>query len=111
MIGGSPGELPEAFAKASRIKQYFKDGRALRTETVICNSYDFGVGRRVCARNWYALWAVGESANRRLCDAEAADARPAPDVLTFQEVSQPSKTVRGSSQFRSSLRRSSGEVG
>ena len=40
------------YYKSSRIKQYFKDGRALRTETVICNSYDFGVGRRVCARNW-----------------------------------------------------------
>ena len=83
------------YYKSSRIKQYFKDGRALRTETVICNSYDFGVGRRVCARNGYALWAVGESVNRRLCDAEAADARPAPDVLTFQEVSQPSKTAEG----------------
>ena len=40
------------YYKSSRIKQYFKDGRALRTETVICNSYDFGVGRRGCARNW-----------------------------------------------------------
>ena len=83
------------YYKSSRIKQYFKEGRALRTETVICDSRDFGVGRRVCARNWYALWAVGDSANRRLCDAEAADARPAPDVLTFQKVSQPSKTAEG----------------
>jgi hypothetical protein len=37
---------------------------------------DFGVGRRVCAQNWNALRAVGESANRRLYDAKAADAQP-----------------------------------
>ncbi|HSR68468.1 MAG TPA: hypothetical protein VLU25_11045 [Acidobacteriota bacterium] len=83
------------YYKSSRLKQYFKEGRALRTETVICDSRDFGVGRRVCTENWYALRAVGEDANRRLCDAEASDARPAPDVLTFQQVSRPSRTPEG----------------
>ena len=39
--------------------------------------------------------SVGESANRRLCDAEAADAQPAPDVATFSQVTQPSKTQDG----------------
>lgn len=81
--------------KSSRLKQYFKQGRALRTETVICDTRDFGVGRRVCAENWNALRAVGEDANRRLCEAEASDARPAPDVLTFQQVSRPSRTPEG----------------
>jgi hypothetical protein len=66
------------YYRSSRIKQYFKERRALRTETVICNTDDFGIGRRVCAQNWYALRAVGQSANRRLCDAEAADARQPP---------------------------------
>lgn len=80
------------FYKSSRLKQYFKEGRALRTETVICDTRDFGVGRRVCADNWHALRAVGESANRRLCDAEAAAARPAPDVATFLEVTRPTIT-------------------
>ena len=83
------------YYKSSRIKQYFKEGRALRTETVICNTDDFGIGRRVCALNWYALRAVGESANRRLCDAEAADAQPAPDVATFDRVTRPSTTDDG----------------
>lgn len=32
--------------KASRIKQYFKEHRALRTETVICDTRDFRIGRR-----------------------------------------------------------------
>ena len=30
-----------------RTKQYHKDGRALRTKTVINDSYDFAVGRRL----------------------------------------------------------------
>jgi len=83
------------YYKSARIKQYFKQGRALRTETVISNTNDFGIGRRVCAQNWYALRAVGESANRRLCDAEAADAQPAPDMAIFCEVTQPSHTNDG----------------
>ena len=78
------------YYKSSRIKQYFKEHRALRTETVICDTRDFGIGRRVNAENWKALRAVGEHANQRLCDAQAADARPAPDVATLTEVTLPS---------------------
>jgi hypothetical protein len=83
------------YYKSSRLKQYFKEGLALRTELVICNTDDFGIGRRVCAQNWYALRAVGEAANRRLCEAEAADAQPAPDVATFHRVTRPSQTPEG----------------
>jgi hypothetical protein len=79
------------YYKSSRIKQYFKEHRALRTETVICDTRDFGIGRRVTAENWTALRAVGESANQRLCDAQAADARPAPDAATFAQVTRPSQ--------------------
>jgi hypothetical protein len=83
------------YYKSSRIKQYFKAGWALRTETVVCNTKDFGIGRLVCAKNWNALRAVGESANRRLCEAEAQDARPVPDVATFEKVTRPSTTQDG----------------
>jgi hypothetical protein len=83
------------YYKSSRLKQYFKEGWALRTELVICNTNDFGIGRRVCAQNWYALRAVGDAANRRLCEAEAADAQPAPDVATFSRVTRPSRTDDG----------------
>lgn len=83
------------YYKSSRLKQYFKEGRGLRTEMVICDTRDFGIGRRVCAANWDTLRAVGESANRRLCDAEAQDAMPAPDVVTFQRVTRPSTTEDG----------------
>src|SRR5947209_1675665 len=81
--------------KSSRLKQYFKLGRALRTETVIGDTRDFGIGRRVCAKNWTALRAVGETANRRLCDVEAQTARPAPDVVTLTHVTRPSTTTDG----------------
>lgn len=83
------------YYKASRLKQYFKEHRALRTETVIGDTRDFGIGRRVNAENWHALRAVGEHANQRLCDAQAADARPAPDVATLTEVTRPSTTDDG----------------
>jgi hypothetical protein len=83
------------YYKSSRLKQYFKEGWGLRTELVICDTRDFGIGRRVCAKNWNALRAVGDSANRRLCDAEAQDAMPAPDVVTFQRVTRPSTTSDG----------------
>src|SRR5207302_8169391 len=81
--------------KSSRLKQYFKLGKALRTETVIGDTRDFGIGRRVCAMNWNALRAAGDSANRRLCDAEAQTARPAPDVVTLTHVTRPSTTTDG----------------
>ncbi len=77
--------------KSSRIKQYFKEHRALRTEVVVGDTRDFGIGRRVNAENWHALRAVGEQANKRLCDAQAADAQPAPDVVTFNQVTLPSQ--------------------
>ena len=67
----------------------------MRTELVISNTRDFGIGRRVNADNWKALRAVGEAANRRLCDAQASDAVPAPDVVTFSEVTCPSDTPDG----------------
>ncbi len=83
------------YYKSSRLKQYFKEHRALRTETVIGDTRDFGIGRRVNAVNWHALRAVGEHANQRLCDAQASDAQPAPDVVTLTEVTRPSVTIDG----------------
>ena len=50
--------------KHSRIKQYHKEGRALRTETVINDTYDFAVGRRL--KNLDDLKKIGFAANRRL---------------------------------------------
>jgi hypothetical protein len=54
--------------KHTKIKQYFKEGRALRTETTINDTYDFAVGRRLC--NLPALRKIGFAANRRLLDVQ-----------------------------------------
>ncbi len=70
-------------------RAYFKEHRALRTEMVVADdTRDFGIGRRVNAENWHALRAVGEGANKRLCDVQAADAQPAPEVATFNQVTR-----------------------
>jgi len=50
--------------KHSRIKQYHKEGQALRTETTINDTRDFALGRRL--HNLAALRQVGFAANRRL---------------------------------------------
>jgi hypothetical protein len=54
--------------KHSRIKQYFKLGRALRTETTINDTRDFGIGKRL--QNLPALRQLGFQANRRLLDVQ-----------------------------------------
>src|SRR6266571_1716769 len=56
------------YYKNTRIKQYHKENRALRTETTINNSYDFAVGKRL--HNLPKLRAIGFAANRRLLDVE-----------------------------------------
>ena len=33
--------------RAPKVKQYFKEGRALRTETTVNDTRDFGIGRRL----------------------------------------------------------------
>jgi hypothetical protein len=43
---------------------------------VVCHARVFGIGRRVCAKNWNALRTVGNSVNQRLCDAEAQTLYP-----------------------------------
>ena len=49
--------------KSSRIKQYHKEGRALRTETTINDTRDFGIGKRLS--NLPALRQLAFAANRR----------------------------------------------
>lgn len=55
--------------KLAKIKQYFKEDRALRTETTINNARDFGIGKKLV--NLPALREIGFAANRRLLDVEA----------------------------------------
>lgn len=54
--------------KASHVKQYHKEGRALRTETTINNTRDFGIGKRL--KNLPQLRKIGNHANRRLLNVQ-----------------------------------------
>jgi hypothetical protein len=73
--------------KHSRIKQYFKLGRALRTETTINDTRDFGVGRRL--HNLPALREIGFNANRRLLDVQRTSADCHIGQHAFNQVCQP----------------------
>ena len=73
--------------KHSKIKQYQKEGRALRTETTINDTGDFGIGRRVC--NLPALRQVGTTANRRLLDVERLPSDPTIGAEAFTALNTP----------------------
>jgi hypothetical protein len=55
--------------KRSKVKQYHKEGQALRTETTINDTYDFEIGRAL--HNLPALREIGFAANRRLLRVES----------------------------------------
>jgi len=76
--------------KHSKVKQYFKEGRALRTETTVNDTYDFGVGRLVTQANWDALLQIGHEINERLLDAQLQACACAPDAQTLERVVLPS---------------------
>ena len=59
-----------AYYKHSRIKQYLKEGRALRIETVVNSPTDLGVQRRL--HNLAELVEKAKGANRRLLELQRA---------------------------------------
>jgi hypothetical protein len=76
--------------RASKVKQYFKEGRALRTETTVNDTYDFGIGRRLTDENWDALVQIGHQINERLLGAQLEACQCAPDAQTLERVVLPS---------------------
>jgi hypothetical protein len=91
----SDGVIPSLHLdyKNTRIKQYHKEGRALRTETTINDTRDFSVGRSL--GNLAKLRKIGFSANRRLLCVQ----RCARDALAieaaFRQVHEPLLTPQG----------------
>lgn len=76
--------------RASKVKQYFKEDRALRTETTVNDTRDFGIGRRLTQANWEALVQVGHQINQRFLDHQLQACQCAPDATTLQRVVLPS---------------------
>jgi hypothetical protein len=81
--------------RASKVKQYFKEGRALRTETTVNDTRDFGIGRRVTPENWDALIGIGHQINQRLLDHQLDACHCAPDATLLERVVLPSTTPDG----------------
>jgi hypothetical protein len=73
--------------KNTRVKQYHKGGRALRTETTINDTRDFGIGKRL--KNLPALQQIGFRANRRLLDVQKISHDCAIGADAFQQVVRP----------------------
>jgi hypothetical protein len=73
--------------KHSKIKQYHKEGRALRTETTINHTPDFAIGKRL--KNLPLLRQVGFAANRRLLDVQQVSHDCAIGEAAFQQVQRP----------------------
>ncbi|MGD9525602.1 MAG: hypothetical protein AB7V44_02315 [Pseudonocardia sp.] len=79
--------------KHTTIKQYHKQGRALRTETTINDTRDFGIGKR--PTNLPALRQIGTSANRRLLGAQRLSHNPIRAAEAFSAVHDPTITDTG----------------
>jgi hypothetical protein len=79
--------------KHTAIKQYHKHGKALRTETTINNTRDFGIGKRLT--NLPALREIGFSANRRLLGVQRLSHNPIRAAEAFTAVHDPIITDTG----------------
>ena len=82
-----------AFYKHSRIKQYLKDGRALRIETVINSPDDLRCHRRLAHLD--ELQARARAVNRRLLDTERVGQGCVLASPAFERIARPTLTEDG----------------
>ena len=81
------------FYKHSRVKQYLKDGRALRVETVVNSPTDLGCLRRLVHLD--ELQSKGRDVNRRLLDTERVGQGCVLASPAFERVAVPTLTEDG----------------
>ena len=79
--------------KNAKVKQYHKEGRALRTETTINDTRDFGISKRLM--NLPALRQIGFSANRRLLGVQRISHDPIRGAQAFTDLTAPLVTDTG----------------
>ena len=79
--------------KNSKIKQYHKLSKAIRTETTINDARDFGIGKRLT--NLPALRQIGFQANRRLLAAQKLSHDPIAGADALAQVTDPAITETG----------------
>jgi len=73
--------------KGTRIKQYHKEGQALRTETTINNTRDFYIGKSL--HNLPALRKIGFQANRRVLQVQTITQDSILAEETLQQLQRP----------------------
>ena len=73
--------------KNSKIKQYHKLGKALRTETTINDTGDFGVAKGLS--HLPELKEIGFTASRRLLDVQRISHDPADGAAALTALTQP----------------------
>ena len=79
--------------KNSKIKQYHKPGKALRTETTINDTKDFGVARGLS--HLPELKETGFTASRRLLDVQRISHDPADGATALSALIQPVTSPAG----------------
>jgi len=76
--------------RRTKVKQYFKLGRALRTETTFNDTYDFGIGRRL--GNLPHLQTIGRNINHRVLVLERVAQHCAISAHTIDRIVLPTVT-------------------
>jgi hypothetical protein len=82
-----------AFYRRSRIKQYLKEGRALRIETVINSPTDLRIGRHLACLS--ELQDAGRAINNRLLHTERAGQDCVHANPVFERIAHPSADAAG----------------
>ena len=83
------GVIPSLYVdyKSNRLKQYFKEGRALRTELTVNDPWDFDLGRKLA--NLPALRELGFQTTRRLLHVQKASQDFVFSEELFRDVTGP----------------------
>jgi len=87
------GVVLNLFYKHSRIKQYLKDGRAMRIETVINAPRDIGCNARL--HNLAELQGKARACNRRILEAERAGQGTVLASPAFERIAHPTVNADG----------------
>ncbi len=93
VVTAETGVTLNTFYKHSRIKQYLKDGRALRIETVVNSPTDLGVARRLVHLD--ELQHKARDINTRLLDTERVGQGLILASPAFERATQSTTTVDG----------------
>ena len=99
------GVLPSLHVdyKHTKIKQYHKEGRALRTETTINNPHDFRVSKRLTRPAGPA--AARLTTNRRLLGVQTISHDPIRGAKAFTDLTTPVVTGQGTRTLDCAARR------